>query len=103
MSVFISSKVIDFIQEGAYSLKSFTIISDHAEQIAEKITAEMDRGVTLVPAVGAYSKQAKHVAYCVVARQEIRQLQEIIKLADAKAFVIISEVQDVYGEGFKEE
>lgn len=38
-----------------------------------------------------------------VARQEIRQLQEIIKLADAKAFVIISEVQDVYGEGFKEE
>lgn len=103
VSVFISSKVIDFIQEGAYSLKSFTIISDQADQIAQKITVEMDRGVTLVPAVGAYSKQAKHVAYCVVARQEIRQLQEIIKLADAKAFVIISEVQDVYGEGFKEE
>lgn len=103
VSVFISSKVIDFIQEGAYSLKSFTIISDQADQIAQTITVEMDRGVTLVPAVGGYSKQAKHVAYCVVARQEVRQLQEIIKSADARAFVIISEVHDVYGEGFREE
>ncbi|MCM3783988.1 YitT family protein [Neobacillus mesonae] len=102
VSVFIGSKVIDFIQEGAYSVKSYTIISDHAEKIAEKITVEMDRGVTLVPAVGAYSKQAKHVAYCVIPRQEIKHMQEIIRAADPKAFVIISDVHDVHGEGFKE-
>ncbi|MGG6309554.1 YitT family protein [Paenibacillus macerans] len=103
VAVFIASKVIDFIQEGAYSAKAFTIISDHAPAIADIITKEMDRGVTLIPAVGAYSKQAKHMAYCVVSRQEIRRLQGIAKSVDPRAFIIISDVHDVHGEGFKEE
>ncbi|MDR9853847.1 YitT family protein [Paenibacillus sp. VCA1] len=102
VAVFISSKVIDFIQEGAYAAKAFTIISDHAPAIADKITAEMDRGVTLIPAIGAYSKQAKHMAYCVVARHEIRRLNGIVKSIDPRAFVIINDVHDVLGEGFKE-
>ncbi|GAB6990278.1 YitT family protein [Paenibacillus pini] len=103
VAVFISSKVIDFIQEGAYAAKAFTIISDHAPEIADQITIEMERGVTLIPAIGAYSKQAKHMAYCVVARQEIRRLNEIVKSVDPRAFVIINDVHDVHGEGFREE
>lgn len=102
VAVFISSKVIDFIQEGAYAAKAFTIISDHAPEIADLITVEMERGVTLIPAIGAYSKQAKHMAYCVVARHEIRRLNEIVKSIDPRAFVIINDVHDVLGEGFKE-
>lgn len=102
VAVFISSKVIDFIQEGAYAAKAFTIISDNAPEIADLITVEMERGVTLIPAIGAYSKQAKHMAYCVVARHEIRRLNEIVKSIDPRAFVIINDVHDVLGEGFKE-
>ncbi|USB34793.1 YitT family protein [Paenibacillus sp. YPG26] len=103
VAVFIASKVIDFIQEGAYSAKAFTIISDHAPEIADLITRDMDRGVTLIPAVGAYSKQAKHMAYCVVARQEIRRLTQIAKSVDPRAFIIINDVHDVHGEGFRED
>lgn len=103
VAVFIASKVIDFIQEGAYSAKACTIISDKADEIADRITNELDRGVTLIPAIGAYSKQAKHIAYCVVSRQEIRRLNEIAKSADPRAFIIINDVNDVHGEGFKEE
>lgn len=103
VAVFIASRVIDFIQEGAYSAKAFTIISDEAPAIADMITKEMDRGVTLIPAIGAYSKQAKHMAYCVVSRQELRRLQSIVKSIDPRAFVIISDVNDVHGEGFREE
>ncbi|WP_055107792.1 YitT family protein [Paenibacillus ihumii] len=103
VAVFIASKVIDFIQEGAYSARAFTIISDYAPEIADIITTEMERGVTLIPAVGAYSKQAKHVAYCVVSRQEMRRLRAIVKSVDPRAFIIISDVHDVHGEGFKEE
>lgn len=102
VTVFIASKIIDFIQEGAYAAKAFTIISDHAPEIADVITKEMDRGVTLIPAVGAYSKQAKHMAYCVVSRQEMRRLHGIVKSIDARAFIIINDVHDVHGEGFKE-
>lgn len=103
VAVFIASKVIDFIQEGAYSAKAFTIISDHAPEIADLITRDMDRGVTLIPAIGAYSKQAKHMAYCVVARQEIRRLTLIAKSVDPRAFIIINDVHDVHGEGFRED
>ncbi len=102
VAVFISSRVIDFIQEGAYAAKAFTIISDDAPQIADLITAEMERGVTLIPAIGAYSKQAKHMVYCVVSRQEIRRLSQLVKSIDPRAFVIISDVHDVMGEGFRE-
>ena len=102
VAVFISSRVIDFIQEGAYAAKAFTIISDHAPEIADLITVDMDRGVTLIPAIGAYSKQAKHMVYCVVSRQEIRRLSQLVKSVDPRAFVIINDVHDVHGEGFRE-
>ncbi|KAF6563046.1 YitT family protein [Paenibacillus sp. EKM202P] len=103
VAVFIASKIIDFIQEGAYSARAFMIISDHTMDIADIITRDMDRGVTIIPAVGAFSKQAKHVAYCVVSRQEIRRLHQIVKAVDPRAFIIIQDVHDVHGEGFKEE
>ena len=103
VAVFIASKVIDFIQEGAYAAKAFTIISDRAPDIANRISTEMDRGVTLIPAIGAYSMQAKHMVYCVVSRQEIRRLTGIAKSLDPRAFIIINDVNDVHGEGFKQE
>ncbi|WP_422660822.1 YitT family protein [Paenibacillus sp. EC2-1] len=103
VAVFITSKVIDFIQEGAYSAKACTIISDNAPDIADRLTQELERGVTLIPAIGAYSKQSKYIAYCVVSRQEIRRLNEITKSLDPRAFIIINDVNDVHGEGFKEE
>ncbi|WP_438351241.1 YitT family protein [Paenibacillus sp. FA6] len=103
VAVYIASRVIDFIQEGAYAAKAFTIISDHAPEIADLITKEMDRGVTLIPAIGAYSKQAKYMVYCVVSRQEIRRLSLIIKSIDPRAFIIINDVHDVHGEGFRED
>ncbi|MGW8957747.1 YitT family protein [Paenibacillus sp. NPDC055715] len=103
VAVFIASKIIDFIQEGAYSARAFMIISDHTMDIADNITRDMDRGVTIIPAIGAFSKQTKHVAYCVVSRQEIRRLHQIVKSVDPRAFIIIQDVHDVHGEGFKEE
>lgn len=101
VAVFIASRIIDFIQEGAYAAKAFTIISNMAPQMAEAITREIDRGVTLFQAKGAYSKQAKEVVYCVVYRHETRRLKALVRRLDPKAFIIINDVQDVLGEGFK--
>jgi uncharacterized membrane-anchored protein YitT (DUF2179 family) len=101
VTVFIASKMIDFIQDGAYAAKAFTIISDHSEIIADHITKEMDRGVTLFTAKGAYSGQSRQVVYCVVYRHEIRRMKALIRDLDARAFLIISDVHDVLGEGFK--
>ncbi|MFD2672922.1 YitT family protein [Marinicrinis sediminis] len=101
--VFVAAKMIDFIQEGAYAAKAFTIISDHPKEIAERISSEMDRGMTYLSAKGGFSRQPKEVVYCVVSRQEVRKLKQIVKEIDARAFLIISDVHDVLGEGFREE
>ncbi|WP_261381215.1 YitT family protein [Paenibacillus cremeus] len=101
VAVFIASKMIDIIIEGAYAARAFTIITDHSETVAAAITKELDRGATLFPAVGAYSKQNKNVIYCVVARSEMKRLKDIVYVVDPLAFIIITEVHDVVGEGFK--
>jgi uncharacterized membrane-anchored protein YitT (DUF2179 family) len=101
VAVYISSRMIDYITEGAYAAKAFTIISDHTEQLASAISKELNRGVTIFPAKGAYSGQNKEVIYCVIYRQESRRLREIVKGIDPTAFIIIDEVHDVVGEGFK--
>lgn len=103
VTVFVASKMIDFIQDGAYSAKAFSIITAHGTEMAAMITKELERGVTLMPAKGAFSGETKEVVYCVVQRQEIRRLKTIIRSIDPRAFTVISEVHDVLGEGFKEE
>lgn len=103
VSVFIASKVIDFIQEGAYAAKAFTILCTEPEKLAADITRELDRGVTLMPAIGGYSKEPRTIVYCVVSRFEIRKLKSLVRLHDKRAFIVIGDVHDVLGEGFREE
>ncbi|UUZ86920.1 YitT family protein [Paenibacillus sp. P26] len=57
----------------------------------------------MFPAIGAFSKQQKNVVYCVVYRSETKRLKDLIRSVDPRAFIIISEVHDVVGEGFKPE
>ncbi|CAG7611461.1 hypothetical protein PAESOLCIP111_01382 [Paenibacillus solanacearum] len=99
--VFIASKMIDIFIEGAYAARAFTIITSHADRVAAAITKELDRGATLFPAIGAYSGQHKNVVYCVVARSEMKRLKDLVRSVDPLAFLIITEVHDVVGEGFK--
>ncbi|MBD2861260.1 YitT family protein [Paenibacillus oceani] len=101
VAVFVASKTIDFITEGSYAAIAFTIMSDKGEELAQVITREMDRGVTLFLAKGAYSQVDKKVVYSVVSRQETRKLRMIVKEVDPHAFIIMSDVHDVLGEGFR--
>ncbi|MCZ8512968.1 YitT family protein [Paenibacillus filicis] len=103
VAVFIASKMIDIIMEGAYAAKAFTIITDASDEVTKAITAELERGVTLFPAIGAFSKLPKNVVYCVVYRSEMKRLKDLVREVDPRAFIIITEVHDVVGEGFKPE
>ncbi|OUA83391.1 YitT family protein [Bacillus thuringiensis] len=100
VAVFIGAKVIDFMQEGAYTAKGATIISEKNDEIAAKILSEMERGATFLKAVGSYTKMERNVLYCVVAKNEIVKLKNIITSVDPHAFVAVSDVHDVVGEGF---
>lgn len=103
VAVFIYTKVVDFIQEGVYAAKAVTVISNYTNQIAAVITKEMERGVTLIPAVGAYSRTTKQMVYCIVTRAEIARFKTIVKNIDSRAFIIVNDVHEVLGKGFREQ
>lgn len=100
VAVFVGTRVIDFLQEGAYAARGAMIISDLNTDIANKIMSEMDRGVTVLKGHGSFTKQDREVLYCVVAKTEIVRLKSIITSIDPHAFVSVSVVHDVMGEGF---
>ncbi|MBB6452223.1 uncharacterized membrane-anchored protein YitT (DUF2179 family) [Salirhabdus euzebyi] len=100
VAVFIGTRVIDFIQEGAYSARGATIISEKSDQIAASIMKEMERGVTVLQGRGSFTGARRDVLYCVVGRNEIIRLRNIITSIDPHAFVAVSSVHDVMGEGF---
>ena len=101
IAVFVAARVIDFSQEGAYAAKAATIISDHPKEIISRIMSEMDRGVTLLNGKGGYTGSNKEVLYCVVSRNELPRLKQIVHSIDSTAFVVVSDVHDVLGEGFE--
>lgn len=98
--MFIATKVIDMVQEGLNPSKSVLVVTGDPHGIAQDIMEKLDRGVTLFQAKGAYSKENKEVVYCVVSRTEMSQIKEIIRTRDPKAFLSISDVPEVVGEGF---
>lgn len=100
VAVFVAAKVIDFMQEGAYSAKGATIISDKNKEISNEIMKQMDRGVTFLKGEGSFTGEERNVIFCVVGRNEIVKLKTIITTVDPHAFVAISDVRDTLGEGF---
>ncbi|PLT28349.1 YitT family protein [Peribacillus deserti] len=100
VAVFIGARVIDFMQEGAYSARGAMVISDKNQEIADKIMKDMDRGVTMLKGYGSFTKTDREVLYCVVARTELVRLKNAITSVDPHAFVSVTVVHDVLGEGF---
>ncbi len=101
-SVIIVSYVSDLITEGGKFSKAVYIISEKYERIADTVLHDMDRGTTLLPAVGMYQREDRNMLFCVVSKKEVPVLKEYIKNIDAGAFVIVTDVREVLGEGFLE-
>ena len=102
VSIFVSTKVSDGFLEGFKNSKAALIITNHYKEVAARVMDELGRGVTGMDAKGMYTQDYKCVLYCVVSRKEIVQLKEIVNDVDLDAFVIVSDVREVLGEGFME-
>lgn len=102
VAIFITSKVSDALMEGMKYSKAAFIITDYYKEIADAIMTQLDRGLTGLDATGMYSGDKKTVLYCVVAKKEIVELKDIVAKIDPKAFVIVTDAREVFGEGFLE-
>lgn len=101
VTLYISSVVIDAVLEGVNFARAVFIISDKSSDIAEKVLKELDRGVTALDGKGMYSGNDKKVLLCVLHRGQLPIIKEIVKRVDENAFIILADVREVLGEGFK--
>ena len=102
IALFVTIKVIDLILEGIGYLKGFLIITNKPEEISERIMRDLDRGVTLFKGKGMYTKEDKDVLLCVVNRSQFTKTKEIVNNVDKDAFIMVTEISEVLGEGFEE-
>jgi len=102
VTIFITSNTIDTVQEGLRFKKAVLIISDKADKINKMIVNNLNRGATRFEAKGGYTGAEKDVLLCVISRTEISELKKEVMEIDKDAFVIISNVNEVLGEGFTE-
>lgn len=100
ISIFVTSQIIDLVQEGPATSKSFLIMAENPEALADKIFQEIDRGVTYLQGRGGYTGQSREMLLCVVDTSEVTQLKELIVQHDSKAFIIVNDAHEVFGEGF---
>ena len=98
--MFIASKVIDLVLYGAVNSKVCYIITDKSEEIKDGIVNALHRGVTFLHGEGAWSGQEKHVILCVIKQSQIVELKHLVGAVDDRAFVIVSDSREVFGNGF---
>lgn len=101
ISLYFSSKVLDVLLDGFDYARSFYIISDKQTEIIEAITKEMGRGGTEILGNGFYTRQERNILFTVVTRKEVATLRQIVRQIDPSSFVIIANVHEVLGEGFR--
>lgn len=101
VTVYIFSLTIDRIIEGVDEAKAVIVISQATMAISQSIIREMDRGATLVKGYGAYTGRDKDVLFVVVGKYQLLRLKKIIRDHDPRAFIIINNVYEVLGEGFR--
>jgi uncharacterized membrane-anchored protein YitT (DUF2179 family) len=101
LNLYLQSRAIDLVLEGLSYTRALFIVSDSADAVARAITTRMNRGATVLNATGAYSQEQKNMVFSVMAKREVARARDIVRETDPRAFVIITDVYEVLGEGFK--
>ncbi|MGX4599796.1 YitT family protein [Faecalimicrobium sp. JNUCC 81] len=102
ISLYVIVKVADAIMEGFDFSKEFMIISNKSDELREVITNELDRGLTILDGRGGYTDDKKQVLLVIISRNQEVYLKKLVKATDPNAFIIVSTVHEVLGEGFKD-
>ncbi|MEG1700158.1 MAG: YitT family protein [Alistipes sp.] len=101
ITIYISSRVVAYLLDGASYDKLLFIISDHHQELKRFIIEDLDRSATYLKAKGMYTDAAKDMIFLVISRKEVHQVQHKIREIDPAAFVVVTDAYDTYGEGFK--
>lgn len=101
IAVFTTSTVLDKVLYGTDGAKLFFLVSDRADGITARLLEELNIGVTYLKGSGAYNKNEKQVVLCAMRKQLVPKAEKIVREEDDKAFLIITNATEIYGEGHK--
>ena len=101
ITIFLASRVVARVIDGASYDKLLFIISDENEKLRTFILEDMERSATFIKARGMYSEEEKDMIFLVVDRKEVHAVQRKVQEIDPKAFFVVTDAYDTYGEGFK--
>lgn len=99
--IYTSSRVVAYMLDGASYDKLLFIISDNIDGLKQFILHDLDRSATYIKSRGMYTGKDRDMIFLVVSRKEVRQVQHKIRDIDPKAFVVVTDAYDTFGEGFK--
>jgi len=99
-SITLTALAMGYIESGLRKRKMVYIISDFHEAITNEIQTKINRGVTLVPIMGAYERKEREMIMVTMDAKNYRDLLEIVKTHDENAFMITDTVSQVHGQGF---
>jgi uncharacterized membrane-anchored protein YitT (DUF2179 family) len=99
--LFISGIAAEVTTDGPNVVRTAIIITSKPEQVTRSILADMERGVTALDAVGAYTGEKRAFLYCVINRSEVSVLKSLVREADPGAFIVIGQAHEALGEGFR--
>ncbi|MDG0821849.1 MAG: YitT family protein [Staphylococcus equorum] len=100
ISLYIGTKVMEYVIEGLNTKKAMTIISSNPDEIAKVIDEQVGRGLTILNGRGYFTKQDKDILYVVITKTQVTKAKRLIRNIDEEAFLVIHDVRDVYGNGF---
>lgn len=99
-SIYLIGYIIDLVSIKGRRGRTAYIITEKADIIKEAIFSEIDRGVTIIDAVGGYSNTPKKMLICTLNQREYYQLKRLVEERDKNAFMIIGSTKEVVGKGF---
>ncbi|MCC8061935.1 MAG: YitT family protein [Rikenellaceae bacterium] len=101
VTIFVSSRVIDYIVDGGSGDKLLFILSEKHDEIRDYILDGLERGGTYIKASGMYTGADKEMIFVVVSRREVSLMRDRIREVDPEAFMIVVDAHETLGEGFK--
>lgn len=101
VALFCQTKAIDGIIYGVERGNTVLIVSNKGNEIASRILQDTERGATILDVRGAYYGEHQSAVFTVVRPSEFHRIKEVVHACDPKAFVVVIEARQIYGEGFR--
>ncbi len=100
-TMFISSQVTNFVVDGIHRKRTLFIVTNTKsyQSISDAIMQEIHRGVTVIPASGAYTQEIKYILYTTISIREVAKVKQVTLRHDPNAFMTVTVTAQVIGNG----